>query len=800
MTAPFWTPDLLDVLADIGPAPIPAIRAALSARGIDQTDADLHRELQARADVRETADGWLSLWPIVDGAALTHVVTEDELACGILQGDGDLELWARLADGDGIRTAPTGHLHTVYTLDDLPPGAVTGLKGPDGWLAGIEAEDIVALRLRDGVLHLDKLTEVAPPNEEATTILRRALAAADEAARRYDDDPDAAILPGADLDEIVVNLLIEHPGALAEPLPPLSTLLMLTGLYVHRGYAVLPGTGWVDGVILDADARLRLAVARGHLRRAAYSDDAPTASPQLRTLARSLHGDLDVALALPDNDPATGIGLVAMIASSDDDPARAVPAYLLAQLADDAGKQETAADLLDEALSADPDYAPALVLAGLLAAERSDAFTADTLLRRAGQPSDGPDRGSLRELLRAPAGTVSRNQPCPCGSGRKYKACCGSDRPHPLPRRALWRYQRAALYAVRARNDDVEDLLDALGGDDAPADGAEILAIDLGLFEGELLGDYLEQRGTLMPVDERALVEQWQGVRIGLYEVVDVRDRAVTLRRLPDDEPVTITDRMLSTQVQPLDLLLVRLVPDGESLAIFCPPQLIPRNQREAFLAVLDDDPDAYDLAELLSPRLPELRTTEGEELLWCTARYAVDDVDHVWEQLREGGLSDEDDTLAETAEVPGHGTVHRGSIRRLGDSLMIETNALERLRRLQERLLDAAPGARLLSESSRSAADMLAEGGDSEGTPPVALPPDALEEVQTSMEQRWLEESVPALGGLTPRQAAADPDTRPRLVSLLDDFEWHERRTPEGGFTMRTDRLRAALGVESSR
>jgi len=25
----------------------------------------------------------------------------------------------------------------------------------------------------------------------------------------------------------------------------------------------------------------------------------------------------------------------------------------------------------------------------------------------------------------APAGKVGRNEPCPCGSGRKYKRCCG---------------------------------------------------------------------------------------------------------------------------------------------------------------------------------------------------------------------------------------------------------------------------------------------------------------------------------------------------------------------------------------
>ena len=32
---------------------------------------------------------------------------------------------------------------------------------------------------------------------------------------------------------------------------------------------------------------------------------------------------------------------------------------------------------------------------------------------------------------------VDRNAPCPCGSGRKYKVCCGSQRGHGIVRRVL---------------------------------------------------------------------------------------------------------------------------------------------------------------------------------------------------------------------------------------------------------------------------------------------------------------------------------------------------------------------------
>ncbi len=61
-------------------------------------------------------------------------------------------------------------------------------------------------------------------------------------------------------------------------------------------------------------------------------------------------------------------------------------------------------------------------------------------------------------------------------------------------------------------------------------------------------------------------------------------------------------------------------------------------------------------------------------------------------------------------------------------------------------------------------------------------------------MEQRWCGESIPALGGLTPRQAAEDPTRREQLERLLASFDAIE--TPPGAFTMRTDHLRALLGL----
>lgn len=60
--------------------------------------------------------------------------------------------------------------------------------------------------------------------------------------------------------------------------------------------------------------------------------------------------------------------------------------------------------------------------------------------------------------------------------------------------------------------------------------------------------------------------------------------------------------------------------------------------------------------------------------------------------------------------------------------------------------------------------------------------------------EQLWCEEQVPALGGVTPRQAAADPTRRDALIRLIASFPTIEPSS--GAFGLRPDRLRALLDL----
>ena len=169
------------------------------------------------------------------------------------------------------------------------------------------------------------------------------------------------------------------------------------------------------------------------------------------------------------------------------------------------------------------------------------------------------------------------------------------------------------LWALRPEQQQtLLDLADALAG---PATSerayqqalADPLIISLALVEEGRLADYLRRRGPLLPPDERALVESWLTRPRALWEVQSTRPGFdLTVRALPDGEPLTVTGPLLSSDVERTDLLLGRVLPDGSSLQFLCPPTWIRRTQRTQLLAALETG-DSYVLLTALAPG-PRLR------------------------------------------------------------------------------------------------------------------------------------------------------------------------------------------------
>ncbi len=179
--------------------------------------------------------------------------------------------------------------------------------------------------------------------------------------------------------------------------------------------------------------------------------------------------------------------------------------------------------------SVDPQWSPTLVDRARFAGDRGDAARGLALLRRAGTPLDHVLVELLERFQAMPRPDLGRNQPCWCGSGRKYKKCHLHHEQLPLDERAAWLYQKVGMFLldgpwrgavveaarVRAQFVEVPHAVPGALGDP--------LVTDAVLFEGGAFEEFVATRGVLLPEDERLLAEQWLLIDRSVYEIGRVR-------------------------------------------------------------------------------------------------------------------------------------------------------------------------------------------------------------------------------------------------------------------------------------
>jgi hypothetical protein len=807
-----WADDLRELL---GRTPIPVSELADLLCEYEVTVEELEDELRASCDVRETADGWVSLFAAADGVVLTHVLDAGEREYGVLVADGDLDLWARLAD-QGIPLVDGGEVRTRWAAspEPLPVGAESGLVGPDGWLDRYQPGQLLALRLRDDRLSIEPLDDIeldGQGTDRCEQVCRHCAHVAAEAVSAYMQDEGD--LCWALLDGAIASLVVADADVLTEPLPPLGTLLDNAGLQVSGGFVGMPGAPAIeDADEFDAAEVGGLVVARvllnqmageelldvEHLRRLLTVLDIPVVAER-------------VAVAV-EASPLSDQAIQSLLEAAASDDQRGLGLLLAARSAEGRGDYVTAERHVDEAARLVPSCWIVVVDAAQYAAARGDVVRADALFRTSGCPDDHPLRLTLKRLQKPPEGVVSRNRPCPCGSGRKYKACCLRHVLHPLPARAPLAYARLLSHAQRADLfDEIADLVSAVEPCALP------LALDLAIFDHGVADDYLDRRGHLLADDEHELVESWLHTPLAPYEVADVQaGRSVTLRSLLGGESVVVPDRGLSACVTPLDVLVARPLWDGTRHVLLSHPTHVHRMRRVGLIDLFDDaDYDPQELVAFFAPQPPPVvvHNRDGEDLVFCDAVYDVDD-DAAWDRLGEYLLVDDegDRLVLGGREVADEEILLRGSVSRDGRTWIVDTNSRERFDELRKLLLEVAPSATLVSESSRPAAELMgdhpgdATGDATTGSPfgvsdDVDIPAEEqrriLDEYMGDYEQRWVDDQIPALGGMSPRAAVAIGGAAlVVLEALLDDIEWMHRSSGGG---MDANRIRRHLGLKAT-
>ncbi len=365
-----------------------------------------------------------------------------------------------------------------------------------------------------------------------------------------------------------------------------------------------------------------------------------------------------------------------------------------------------------------------------------------------------------------------------------------------------------------------------------------------------IAASFLDERSSILPpLDERV-------TRTALaaplsFSVVEsaAPGRSIDLRDILTGARQTVLERSASQSVQAGSILFAKvLTVDAVSIMLGSGHWLIPpafhnriidfREQCAAGASGLDAGQvqlrhaelvDLYGsiVEELLNPTPPKLRNTDGDPLaptrlefaLRCSQEEAVGRLAPLaYGHRLDDLLEDPEPEAAGGVEyvvpwlVPGN-RIHTewentslGPIRVASTRIEAEVNSERRARQLRKEVERRLRDRVLFLRQETTSVEALLRERDGSETVAARKEYDDLQkhpEVRArlrEMEERhweaWLDQLVPALGGLTPRAAAATPIGRERLEALLNDFAFRNRQRDPG---QRTDigRLRRALGLD---
>jgi tetratricopeptide (TPR) repeat protein len=484
--------------------------------------------------------------------------------------------------------------------------------------------------------------------------------------------------------------------------------------------------------------------------------------------------------------------------------AKAAVEFLAARAAEGAGDSQTAKDLIDKALEIRPDLEPARHDAAGYAACRGDYAAAEAHLRFTRLP-DELEPG-LAEILAATDIETPRNKPCPCGSGKKFKACCRGRTAPSLSTRARLAYALLGTYAERGPG---AEIIRPLATMTAFPEQYAMFCLDLALFHGGLVDRFLAARGHWLRADERELIDHWREIPLSVYEIVAVtRGRGATVRRLPDGQPTHLADRSFSTSVRRLDLLCGRILHDGDNHRILALPVPVPRHRRRELMALLAAEPTTDQIAGFFAPEPPpHVQNLDGDDVHDCRVTYRVPNPEAVFGQLTGQLTQTGGDVLSRLRDLPDGRALNEGEISREGARFILTANSPKRLAWLEEILRAAAPAA---VESDRRAErpypepagrvtrkvifeTYFVDGTENEAGANASL----------AAEEGWLD-TPRVIGDLSPREAAAsgNPSDLAELHATVNDIEYNTLQAERGGrptdMLMDADRLRSALSMET--
>lgn len=442
-------------------------------------------------------------------------------------------------------------------------------------------------------------------------------------------------------------------------------------------------------------------------------------------------------------------------------------------------------------------------------------------------------------------GKIGRNDPCPCGSGKKYKRCC-------LEKRAArsWAETRGTgSFTFEERASAIQKLISHASGPEFETDrdiavslfwgglledrtDEEIRMVeelpqteinfntwflyDMGLEDEKTILDlFLAQEGGRLSPGERTYLQKAAKTHFRLYEVEQVEiDKGFRLKDLWTGESLQVMERAATRAFVQWDLMATRLMDLGGNHWVsdggiyYYPSRAkkpllkalraehkryqrnLPGGDDTAFFKRIGILFNHWWLDWVVFPPFPKMITPEGNEMVFAKALFEVKDTARLTAALERHpdleGIEPEVYTWRE--EIPeGHRGLGTFTIEE--NRLILETVSRERAER-GRRLLEAVAGSsvryRVTEYQEPAQAIKAREGKEIKVKNPIP------EEIQAPMikkfmddhYRKWLDEKIPALSHKTPRHAVTLKTFRPKVIDLLKQMENMEARAVERGKT----------------
>ena len=458
---------------------------------------------------------------------------------------------------------------------------------------------------------------------------------------------------------------------------------------------------------------------------------------------------------------------------------------------------------------------------------------------------------------------AGRNDPCPCGSGKKYKKCCEitgrvtaspdsarASRVKEADRRLTGRILRFAR--IRLGQNWLESALqEYIGDSDERVEDAELqLAGPWAMYGYAVTGRnitiarlFREEGASRLPLEVRDVLDAQLAGWMTIWEVQHVqRGTGVQVTDLLTGQQRFVHEVSASKTLSARDALLGMVVDSG-GISFFGgihPRPLGPRDAdtlvreirrlchvrtrpvkteqlREPIVQLAMIRSWRSIISQLRTRPAPKLTNTDGDPLVFITDHFDILAPDHSTLLSRITSLpgaepekaGPERDETVITLTKPGNARLKSwdntivGRVVIKGNRMRAESNSKERadaLRRSLASHLGDFVRYRLRDEISQ--AELLRRAAEAPHRPVDEMPAadsDELAAIAKEFKEKhmlaWLDEELPALGGLTPREAAKAPRSMRSLDLLLREFENHESRLPENE-RLDVAALRAKLGV----